>query len=84
MSNASHTSANAARTSSPPGADAVKGPWMQKLGAAKLTGGPLTDDAQLQLTRHAEKWTAPVQERCALARAAAARQVTAFYLKHFT
>jgi uncharacterized protein YjbJ (UPF0337 family) len=67
-----------------PSVDAMRGKWRQKLGEAKLTWGKLTDDELLKLEEHAEKLTGLVQERYALTRDAAAKQVKTFYDKHFS
>lgn len=69
---------------STPSGDAMQGKWKQKLGEAKLIWGKLTDDELLKLEGHAEKLTGLVQERYALTRDAAAKQVRTFYDKHFS
>jgi uncharacterized protein YjbJ (UPF0337 family) len=86
MSNASSTSPNAdsGKHTSLPSNDAMKGKWKQVLGEAKLTWGKLTDDELLQLDGHADKLTGLVQERYALTRDAAAKQVRTFCDKHFS
>jgi uncharacterized protein YjbJ (UPF0337 family) len=76
--------ANSPIPASIPSADAMKGRWQQKLGEAKLAWGRLTHDELLQLEGHAEKLTGLVQERYALTRDAAAKQVKTFYDKHFS
>jgi uncharacterized protein YjbJ (UPF0337 family) len=62
-----------------PSTDVLKGKWRQQLGAAKLTWGKLTDDELMKLEGHAEKLTGLIQERYALTRDAAARQVKNFF-----
>jgi uncharacterized protein YjbJ (UPF0337 family) len=57
----------------------LKGKWRQQLGAAKLTWGKLTDDELMKLGGHADKLTGLIQERYALTRDAAARQVKNFF-----
>ncbi len=86
MSNASSTSpkADSGKPTSLPSNDAMKGKWKQVLGEAKLTWGKLTDDELLQLDGHADELTGLVQERYALARDAAAKQVKTFFEKHFS
>lgn len=86
MSHASSSSPNADRGKpvSLPGSDAMQGPWKQKPGEAKLAWGKLTDDELLPLDGRAETLTGLVQERYALTRETAARQVKIFYDKHFS
>ena len=62
-----------------PSLDALKGKWRRQIGAAKLTWGKLTDDELMKLEGHADKLTGLVQERYALTRDAAARQVKNFF-----
>jgi uncharacterized protein YjbJ (UPF0337 family) len=86
MSNASNSSPDATSggASSLPSADALKSRWQQRLVAAKLAWGKLTDDELLQLKGHAEKLTGLVQERYALTLKAAAQRVRTFYDKHLS
>jgi uncharacterized protein YjbJ (UPF0337 family) len=86
MSNASNARPNTDSINALPlpGNDAMKGKWKQTLGEAKLTWGKLTDDELLQLEGHADKLTGLVQERYALTRDSAAKQVNAFFDKHFS
>ena len=62
-----------------PSLDALKGKWRRQIGAAKLTWGKLTDDELMKLEGHAEKLTGLIQQRYALTRDAAARQVKNFF-----
>ena len=62
-----------------PSVEALKGKWRRQIGAAKLTWVKLTDDALMKLEGHAEKLTGLIQERYALTRDAAARQVKNFF-----
>ncbi len=62
-----------------PSLDALKGKWRRQIGAAKLTWGKLTDDELMKLEGHTEKLTGLIQERYALTRDAAARQVENFF-----
>ncbi len=86
MSDDSNLSPDGIRpTPSPmPSLGALKGRWQQKLGEAKLAWGRLSDDELLKIEGHAEKLTGLVQERYALTRDAAAKQVKTFYDKHFS
>jgi uncharacterized protein YjbJ (UPF0337 family) len=62
-----------------PSVEALKGKWRRQIGAAKLTWGRLTDDELMKLEGQAEKLTGLIQERYALTRDAAARQVKNFF-----
>ncbi|HKC17274.1 MAG TPA: CsbD family protein [Steroidobacteraceae bacterium] len=62
-----------------PSRDALQGKWRRQIGAAKLSWGKLTDDELMKLEGPAEKLTGLIQERYALTRDAAARQVTNFF-----
>jgi uncharacterized protein YjbJ (UPF0337 family) len=55
--------------------DALKWKWRLQTGTAKLSWEWLTDDQLMKLEAHAEKLTSLIQERYALTREAAARQV---------
>lgn len=61
-----------------PGMDKVKAKWKEHVGAAKVTWGKLTHDELLQSQGHAEKLAGLVQERYALSKEIANKQV-----KHF-
>lgn len=63
---------------SSPTMDAFKGKWEQQVGAAKVTWGKLTDDELLQSEGHLQKLSGLVQERYAISRAEADKQVKAF------
>ena len=63
---------------SSPDVDAIGGKWKQKVGEAKIMWGKLTDDELLQSEGHQEKLTGLVQERYALTRDAADKQVKSF------
>lgn len=65
-----------------PTADEVKGKWKQQVGAAKIAWGKLTEDELLKLEGHAQKLTGLVQERYAITRDEADRQVKAFFDKN--
>ena len=64
-----------------PSADEIKGKWKQHVGDAKIAWGKLTDDELLQSEGHAERLTGLVQERYAIARDEAAKQVRKFFAK---
>lgn len=65
-----------------PSADEIKGKWKQQVGAAKIAWGKLTDDELLKTEGHAQKLTGLVQERYALSREQADKQVASFFEKN--
>ncbi|NPU93335.1 MAG: CsbD family protein [Gammaproteobacteria bacterium] len=62
-----------------PSADELKGKWKQHVGAAKIVWGKLTEDELLKLEGRQEKLAGLVQERYAITRDEAEKQVKAFY-----
>lgn len=60
-------------------ADELKGKWKQQVGAAKLAWGKLTEDEILQSEGRAEKLVGLVQERYAITRDEADKQVSKFF-----
>jgi uncharacterized protein YjbJ (UPF0337 family) len=69
-------------TMSMPSVDELKGKWKQQMGAAKIAWGKLTDDELLQVEGEAQKLTGLVQERYAVTRDEADKQVSAFFEKN--
>lgn len=65
-----------------PSVDQVKGKWKQQVGAAKIAWGKLTDDELLKTEGQAQKLTGLVQERYALSREQADKQVATFFEKN--
>jgi len=65
-----------------PSVDELKGKWKQQMGAAKIAWGKLTDDELLQVEGEAKKLTGLIQERYAVTRDEADKQVTAFFEKN--
>lgn len=65
-----------------PSVDALKGQWKQQVGAAKITWGKLTEDELLRLEGHQEKLVGLVQERYAVTRDEADKQVKSFFEKN--
>jgi uncharacterized protein YjbJ (UPF0337 family) len=61
-----------------PSADELKGKWKQHMGAAKIAWGKLTEDELLESHGHIEKLAGLVQERYALTRDEADKQVQSF------
>lgn len=64
-----------------PSVDEVKGKWKQQVGAAKIAWGKLTEDELLRLEGHEQKLAGLVQERYAITRDEADRQVKSFFEK---
>lgn len=63
-------------------ADEIKGIWKQQAGAAKIIWGKLTDDELLKSEGHAQKLAGLVQERYAVTRDDAEKQVKDFFEKN--
>jgi uncharacterized protein YjbJ (UPF0337 family) len=64
-----------------PSVDEVKGKWKQQVGAAKIAWGKLTEDELLKLEGQEQKLSGLVQERYAITRDEADKQVKAFFAK---
>jgi uncharacterized protein YjbJ (UPF0337 family) len=62
-----------------PSVDEIKGKWKQHVGAAKIAWGKLTEDELLKAEGHQERLTGLVQERYAITRDEADRQVKSFF-----
>jgi uncharacterized protein YjbJ (UPF0337 family) len=62
-----------------PSVDEMKGKWKQQVGAAKIMWGKLTDDELLKLEGQQDRLTGLVQERYAITRDEADRQVKSFF-----
>jgi len=62
--------------------DALKGKWKQHVGAAKIAWGKLTEDELLTSEGRQEKLAGLVQERYAITRDEADKQVKFFLEKH--
>lgn len=58
--------------------DEIKGKWKQQLGGAKIVWGKLTDDELLESKGHAQKLAGLIQERYAVSREEAEKQVEQF------
>lgn len=65
-----------------PGSEQIKGMWKQKVGAAKIAWGKLTEDELLKVEGHQQKLSGLVQERYAITRSEAEKQVKDFFDKH--
>ncbi len=65
-----------------PSTDELKGKWKQQVGAAKIAWGKLTEDELLRLEGHELKLAGLVQERYAVTRDEADRQVREFFAKN--
>jgi uncharacterized protein YjbJ (UPF0337 family) len=70
------------RTAALPSSTELKGRWKQRIGAAKITWGKLTEDELLQLEGHQQKLSGLIQQRYAITREEAVKQVRAFFSKH--
>ena len=64
-----------------PSVDEIKGQWKQHIVAAKIAWGKLTEDELLKLEGHEQKLAGLVQERYAVTRDEADKQVKAFFDK---
>lgn len=64
-----------------PSVDEMKGVWKQQVGAAKIAWGKLTEDELLRLEGHEQKLAGLVQERYAISRDEADKQVKSFFEK---
>ncbi len=64
-----------------PSTDEIKGKWKQHVGAAKIAWGKLTEDEFLKLEGHEEKLSGLIQERYAITRDEAEKQVKKFFAK---
>jgi uncharacterized protein YjbJ (UPF0337 family) len=64
-----------------PSVDEMKGVWKQRVGAAKIAWGKLTEDELLRLEGHEQKLAGLVQERYAITRDEADKQVKSFFDK---
>jgi uncharacterized protein YjbJ (UPF0337 family) len=60
-------------------ADTMKARWKQHTGAAKAAWGKLTEDELLQTEGEAQKLSGLIEERYAVTRDEAGRQVKAFF-----
>jgi uncharacterized protein YjbJ (UPF0337 family) len=67
-----------------PSTGEVKGKWKKQVGAAKVAFGKLTDDELLRTEGHAQKLAGLVQERYAVTRDEAEKQVKQFLDKSKT
>lgn len=65
-----------------PSADEIKGKWKQRVGAAKIAWGKLTEDELLELEGHEQKLVGLIQERYAITRDEAEKQVKSFFEKY--
>jgi uncharacterized protein YjbJ (UPF0337 family) len=62
--------------------DELKGKWKQQVGAAKVAWGKLTEDELLKAEGRHEKLAGLVQERYAITRDEADKQVKSFFEKY--
>ena len=71
-----------ARSRTLPSSTELKGRWKQRIGAAKIAWGKLTEDELLQIEGHQQKLSGLIQQRYAISREEAVKQVKAFFSKH--
>lgn len=64
-----------------PTMDEIKGTWKQQVGEAKIAWGKLTEDELLKTEGQVQKLTGMVQERYAITREEAHKQVKSFFEK---
>ncbi|NWL76789.1 general stress protein CsbD [Pseudomonas taiwanensis] len=64
-----------------PSADELRGEWNQHVGAAKIAWGKLTEDELLKSEGHEQRLFGLVQERYAITRDEAEKQVKSFLEK---
>jgi len=67
--------------SSIPSVDEIKGKWKQHIGKAKIAWGKLTEDELLTVEGRQDKLAGAIQERYAVTRDEADRQVKDFFKK---
>jgi uncharacterized protein YjbJ (UPF0337 family) len=60
----------------------LKGRWKQNIGAARIVWDKLSEDELLQIEGHQQKLSGLIQQRYAVTRDEALRQVKAFFSKH--
>ena len=65
-----------------PSVDEIKGKWKQQVGAAKIAWGKLTEDELLKSEGHEQKLAGLIQERYAITRDEADKQIKGFFEKH--
>jgi uncharacterized protein YjbJ (UPF0337 family) len=59
--------------------DEIKGKWQQQVGAAKIVWGKLTEDELLKAEGHQQRLSGLIQERYAITRDEAVKQVKNFF-----
>jgi uncharacterized protein YjbJ (UPF0337 family) len=62
--------------------DELKGKWKQQVGAAKIAWGKLTEDELLKAEGRQDRLAGLVQERYAVSRDEAVKQVKSFFEKN--
>jgi len=71
------------RTPALPSSTELRGRWRQRIGAAKIAWGKLTEDELLKIDGHEQKLSGLIQQRYAITRDEALKQVKAFFSKHW-
>jgi len=62
-----------------PTKEEVKGKWKEHVGAAKIAWGKLTEDEILEAEGHQQKLSGIIQQRYAITKEAAEKQVKKFF-----
>jgi uncharacterized protein YjbJ (UPF0337 family) len=65
-----------------PSREEVQGKWQQQVGSAKIVWGKLTEDELLKCEGHAQKLAGLIQERYAVTRDEADKQVKDYLAQH--
>ncbi|WP_291990538.1 CsbD family protein [Luteitalea sp.] len=65
-----------------PSVDELKGKWREQMGAAKVAWGELTDDELLKVEGHEDKLAGLIEQRYAISREEAEKQVKHFFDSH--
>ncbi len=65
-----------------PTTEELKGKWKKHVGAAKIAWGELTEDELLKVEGHQQKLAGMIQERYAITKDAAEKQVDEFFKKN--
>lgn len=61
--------------------DEIKGKWKEQIGGAKIAWGKLTEDELLESEGHEQKLAGLIQQRYAITRDEAEKQVKGFFAK---
>ena len=73
---------NSRRSRPLPSSADLKGRWKRRIGAARIAWAKLTEAELLQIEGHEQKLSSLIQQRYAITRAEALKQVKAFFSRH--